>query len=301
MNKQIVIKRNEDNSYYSYIHKKGLETYIYVTFKYDDGDYSCYLPIEDRRKGIDFNISEPLNEDLKTYLSQCRDNLCKVKRDAWFNSHPINSHKKRRDELLNYLRDFKLHPMAGFKEVSNNTNPQKTIQILKDNGITIATIMINGKAHCQLIPLPESLGIPQAETMTKEFTDKVRELLGGIDAYEGKKISKYLLPDHKFPEVRWNESTAKENKMEITKEEAQKKFQLLTNPINLTKREACKKCFAENKRQYPFGIKYYYVGNEDWDERIEKTGPNAEQGCIGCGWYDIQKWREELNKKLEEK
>lgn len=300
MNEKIVLKRKDDGSYFTHVHTKGLETYIYVTFKYDDGDYECYLPIEDRRKGIDFNANEPLSEELKEYLVHCSDHLCKAKRDEWIVNHPISTPKKRSDEIIDYLKDFKLRPMADFKKVSDNTNPQKTIQLLKDNGITIVTVMKNCKAHCQLIPLPEAIGVPQAETMTKEFTDKVKELLGGIDAYEGKKIPKYLLPDHKFPEVRWDDTIAEENKLDITKEEAQEKFQLLTNPINLTKREACKKCFNENKRQYPFGIKFFYEGSEFWDENIEKTGPNAEQGCVGCGWYDIQKWREELNKKIKD-
>lgn len=64
------------------------------------------------------------------------------------------------------------------------------------------------------------------------------------------------------------------------------------------KKEACKKCFAEGLRQYPYGIKFYYQGSEKWDESIPCSGSDAEAGCVGCGWYDLLKWKEELNKKI---
>ncbi|NMV48347.1 hypothetical protein FOL85_02350 [Lactobacillus reuteri] len=66
------------------------------------------------------------------------------------------------------------------------------------------------------------------------------------------------------------------------------------------KREACRRCVLSGKRQCPFGIKYFYKGDEDWDPNIPQKGKEAEAGCVGCGWYDIEKWRQELNKQLEE-
>ena len=44
-----------------------------------------------------------------------------------------------------------------------------------------------------------------------------------------------------------------------------------------------------------YGINYFYQGNESWPDDIPKVGKEAEKGCVGCGWYDIQKWRESLN------
>lgn len=49
------------------------------------------------------------------------------------------------------------------------------------------------------------------------------------------------------------------------------------------------------KRGYPFGVKFYYAGSEDWDSNIPEKGKEAEKGCVGCGWYDLLKWKEELN------
>lgn len=72
----------------------------------------------------------------------------------------------------------------------------------------------------------------------------------------------------------------------------------MTNQRNLQKREICRKCYQTKQRGYPFGIKYWYEGNEQWDTSIPNKGKEAEQGCVGCGWYDFEKWRNALNKKL---
>lgn len=56
---------------------------------------------------------------------------------------------------------------------------------------------------------------------------------------------------------------------------------------------------SNRKKRSNFGIPFYYEGNENWDESIPKTGKDAEKGCVGCPWYDIKKWREELIKTLE--
>ena len=53
------------------------------------------------------------------------------------------------------------------------------------------------------------------------------------------------------------------------------------------------------KRGMLFGIKFWYNGTtEDWPKEVPRKGIEAEIGCEGCGWYDVAKWREELNKKL---
>ena len=66
----------------------------------------------------------------------------------------------------------------------------------------------------------------------------------------------------------------------------------MTNQRNQQKREVCRTCFQTGKRGYPFGIKYYYFGSEDWDPNIPQKGKRAERGCEGCGWYDMAKWRQ---------
>ena len=67
---------------------------------------------------------------------------------------------------------------------------------------------------------------------------------------------------------------------------------------NQQKREVCRKCFQTNKRGLIYGINYFYKGTIEWDEKIPKIGKKAEEGCVGCGWYDIKKWRDSLNTKI---
>ena len=31
---------------------------------------------------------------------------------------------------------------------------------------------------------------------------------------------------------------------------------------------------------------------------VYKKGAEAEEGCVGCGWYDFAAWRNALNQKL---
>ena len=121
-----------------------------------------------------------------------------------------------------------------------------------------------------------------------------------INVYECSKANKHgLLPDHKFPEIRWDEETRAENPEGMPESEIKEKFQLVDNQRNQQKREVCRKCFQTGKRGKLYGINFYYSGNENWDNEIPKIGKEAEKGCIGCGWYDIQKWRECLNELIE--
>lgn len=87
----------------------------------------------------------------------------------------------------------------------------------------------------------------------------------------------------------------------MTDEEIIKKFQLLDNQRNQQKREICRKCFQENIRGEIYGIKFFCEGTAKWNNSIPKKGKEAEKGCIGCPWYDIKKWREELNERVKEK
>jgi len=47
------------------------------------------------------------------------------------------------------------------------------------------------------------------------------------------------------------------------------------------------------------GINFFYKGDENWPKGVPRRGIEAEKGCVGCGWYDVAKWKEELNKELQ--
>jgi len=138
------------------------------------------------------------------------------------------------------------------------------------------------------------------ETLSGKLKRKIIIALNGINAYEDKKSPSIgsLIPDHKFPEIRWDKETKKENTETMSLIEINNKFQLLDNQRNLQKREICRKCYQSGQRGNIFGINYYYHGNENWPKNIPKIGKDAEKGCIGCPWYDIQEWRKNINKKI---
>lgn len=85
----------------------------------------------------------------------------------------------------------------------------------------------------------------------------------------------------------------------MSDEEIRAKFQLMTNQRNQQKREVCRTCFQTGKRGVIFGIPYFYAGGPEWDERIPQKGKAAEEGCIGCPWYDIELWRQELLRHIK--
>lgn len=86
--------------------------------------------------------------------------------------------------------------------------------------------------------------------------------------------------------------------MDMTDEEIIAKFQLLDNQRNQQKREVCRNCVQTGSRGKIFGIDYYPQGTDTWDGDIPKVGKDAERGCVGCPWYDIEAWRKAVNEKL---
>lgn len=110
-----------------------------------------------------------------------------------------------------------------------------------------------------------------------------------------------LTPDHKLPMIRWDttEANKQTDYTNLTDEDIRTHFQLLKKSNgsvshNLLKSRACERCHSEGKRGTPFGIKFFYSGDENWAGATE----NDPSGCIGCGWFDFDKWREELNKRI---
>ncbi len=108
--------------------------------------------------------------------------------------------------------------------------------------------------------------------------------------------------DHKLPMIRWNSDTAtgQTNYSEMTDDEIRDKFQVLkasngSVSHNLLKSRACEQCVATGQRGTPFGIIFFYEGDEQWGPE----DPTDPTGCIGCGWYDFDRWRTTLNAQLQ--
>ena len=194
--------------------------------------------------------------------------------------------------LLSFQEEFKKFP--------KNPNSARRIQDIKDAGYTIASVpRQDGLGYNRIllpIPLHTEMGY---ETFSQQFKARVIRLLKERNAYEARVTAKIaLIPDHKFSEVRWDDVTKAENSLEMSDEEIIKKFQLLDNQRNQQKREICRRCFQEGIRGTIYGIDFFYKGDEKWDNKIPNVGKEAEKGCEGCPWYDIEEWRLHLNKLI---
>jgi hypothetical protein len=121
-----------------------------------------------------------------------------------------------------------------------------------------------------------------------------------IDALEQRvRAAHELVIDHRFPQARWGKAEPPLAK-ETTDGEIRARFQLLkkdgSGNHNQLKSRACEACIKTGKRGFPLGIKHFYKGGEDWPQGVPSRGPKAQRGCEGCGWYNLEKWRESLNR-----
>ncbi|NES99419.1 MAG: restriction endonuclease [Sphaerospermopsis sp. SIO1G1] len=136
-----------------------------------------------------------------------------------------------------------------------------------------------------------------------QLVKKILQVYSYTDVIEQRKREKHeLVIDHRFPMERWGKIETP-HLSSMSEEEIRKKFQLLKKDAsgnhNLLKSRSCERCIKTGKRGTPFGIRFWYQGGEDWPSQYQK-GDEAEKGCIGCGWYDFEKWRNALNQKLSQ-
>lgn len=279
-------------------HGKASECYVEVAFIQDDGFiWETIVPYVNRRAGL-FLESE---EELVAYLKTIKPYFQKSAMQKWRNSERKVWEKSKADVTKEFF--FALLTFKPVTDFPPNANPARRIQYIKDAGYTVATIpnFQDKKSARILLPIPKASEMGY-ETFTPQFKARVMRLLNGINAYECKPTTpKGLIPDHKFSEIRWDKDTKAENPMDMSDEDVVQKFQLLDNQRNQQKREVCRNCFQTGKRGVIYGIPFFYNGGPDWDNTIPIVGKIAEKGCIGCAWYDIERWRSELLKQLNGK
>lgn len=285
---------------------KASKSYVEVKFSYANGEWNGWVPVEYRRTGV--NIAEDDINGLYDHLNSIYTQMNPNNYASWV----IKENRKWQDsrsvetkEIFNLLKDGKWH--CRNCDI-NNPNFARRIQDLKEMGYTIATHVnyhcpVCGNARStRLILLPidrVEIAGNGYETWSPALRQRILRLFAYVDAFEGKD-NRNCLPDHKFSEIRWDEDTKAENPDHMTDAEIRDKYQLLTNQRNQQKREVCRNCFQTGRRGNIYGINYYYEGDEYWKEGIPKTGKAAEKGCVGCPWYDIERWKKEVKRKLEE-
>lgn len=285
------------------VHLKAGEAYFDVEFYYPEIDevWKGFVPYRYRRTGL---FAETDTEKLKVVCS-AYDAMHPSKRETWL---------AEQDRFWTQMNQLVTGPFfEGLKDcqwkcqecqLPPNPNPARRIQAIKDLGYTIATDTKRYCANCgrntthrMMLRLPRGSGIGY-ERWSPYLRKRILKVLRYWDVYECNTRRGSLLPDHKFPEIRWDPREPKSLLDDMTDDEIKAKFQLLSNQRNEQKREVCRTCFQTGKRGTPYGIRFFYAGDENWPEDIPKTGEKAERGCIGCGWHDLNRWREELNSLL---
>lgn len=288
-------------------HTKASEIYVDVIFRYGKTEIITSVPIQYRRTGTDIDVDD--RKSIEKYLSKVYNDMnpnnwsnWKKEQEKFWADKPKAETTKSFFDMLSKTFEY----TCVSCQLPTNPNWARRIQDLKEFGYTIATKLSSPCPHCgqnttQLVLLPIARGgLTGYETWSPELRARIVKLLQSYDVFEAKQGRKEgLLPDHKFSEIRWDDETKRESLENLTDEEILQDFQLLSNQRNQQKREVCRNCYQTGKRGVIYGINFYYKGTEDWDIKIPKTGKASEEGCIGCGWYDIEKWRQELIKKLQ--
>jgi len=203
---------------------------------------------------------------------------------------------------FNILSDFKWH----CTKCELKSGQAKTWQVWRQMGIqldkdekdnfykTLVCERCKGKTiHRKL----KSLEILEETKIRSGFTQKLINRIKNVLNFEEALFLRKMMPrelevDHKFPQVRWNKNET-ENGSDMKVEEIKEKFILLTRSNNLLKSRYCERCCKTGKRGCFPGVYFWYVGDEEWDDKIDK---HDEAGCEGCFWHNPYKWREELNK-----
>lgn len=295
---------------------KASEYYVRTQFVQDDGfDYTTIVPYVYRRTGLELKNEQEIADYLKSvkkYFTKEWIDSWKAKEEKECLADIENKEKKNKDKLSrgkkateivtpNFLRVLLTLEETSGDKLPANRNPQRRLQDLKDSGYTIPIVQYGlEKTTCTLLPFPKHEEMGYEKGFTKQFKARVIRLLRQKNAFEAKVTHvKSLIPDHKFSEVRWDEETKAENSMDMSDDEIIQKFQLLDNQRNQQKREVCRKCFQEGTRGTIYGIEYFYEGDGKWDSKIPTKGKDAENGCLGCPWYDIERWREKLNEHIK--
>jgi len=287
---------------------KASEIYVDVLFKYGKIKKNWFVPIKNRRDGT--NLEDASNDEIKKYINKVKNACHPNKWDKWRSNQDDfwkNINAKVTKPIFDLLiKDFDWVCADDFK----NPNYARRIQDLKEFGYTVISgvkkyhpVQKKKVTHVLLIPLPRG-GINGYEQWDKVTRNRIIKTLNSYDAYEGKIVRPHgLLPDHKFPEIRWDKNTKRNSDVlaKLKEDEIKRDFQLISNQRNLQKREVCRNCFQTGNRGTIFGIDYYYSGDKKWDDKYPKNGKDAENGCYGCGWYDIEKWRISINKKLKKR
>lgn len=280
-----------------YIHTKLKQELVETTFIDGTFKFHTYVPYIDINKGVNNNTDEQVANylrSIKKYFTRSWINKWKrEQKKEWETTY------KNRTETKPFF--IKLMSLSLEEETFGNPNYASRLRDIRKLGYTLTAIHNpkTGNYARIMLPLPTSLE-SQYETVPKNITQTLARLKRYIEAYSGERMNeKFLLADHKFPESRWDENTPRDNSADMSEEEILHKFQLLDNASNLRKKQMCESCAMSGERPSIYGLTFFYKGKIKWDENIPIRGKDAEMGCVGCPWYDIEEWKKQFNLRFK--
>ena len=284
---------------------KMQDIFLEVTFRYHSRIWNGAVPIKVKYQGIKVPLTKA---DLVEWVKECYTELDPGKHEVWQREQDIFwDNKRAHDSRAVFVA------LNGKEETTKwlcricgpvpKINPQSAarIKFLKKVGFFVATNKIyctncGKKTHFDLlIRLPRKAANNEKRApLPHSLEKKIKELYAYKDACFDEKLSeRELVIDHKFPSSRWVQGE-KVNVTTMSDDKIRRKFQLLTNQMNLQKERYCQRCVLEGIRGDFFGVTWYYKGDKIW----RGTSKADETGCEGCYWYDLALWKEMLNKHL---
>lgn len=279
-----------------YVHTKASEKYVVVSFGMGSHPKEWVIPYQYRRTNL-------FIDDLANLVKLINNSKSRL------NSEGVESFKRaisgRETEYFGSgatvtIPIFKLLLKNCGEWVWNksfhNENPQRRVQDIKETGFTIATKFEGRATYHMLLPFPRIKSFTY-EAIPAPVRRKIFAVHNGINAFTAEPASTSCLPDHKFPEIRWDKDTPVSND-NLSNQEMLDKFQIVPESVNQAKREVCRKCFQRGIRGKLNGINFFYRGGEHWDAAVPKIGKQAEEGCVGCFWYDMLAWRKALHERI---
>ena len=280
---------------------KTTDVFKHVVFSYSDEDiWVGVIPIS--LSYSSFEINEDDDEAFGEYLVSCYDSLTAESRTKFQNEIEQAQEFSADNETNRVLKallsfNWECRPCAVGKI---NDQPAARIRSLKQKGIIIATIstfcpMCNeNKTSDIIVPLKldNVSATKQRAVISKKLQKRILDTLDGKCAVTEKKQASLII-DHKFPSQRW-EFDESANPDDMSSDAIEHKFQLLTNQYNMQKSRECDSCVKNNVRGTFFGIEWYYTG----DRNYIKDENDIEKSCIGCPWYDVIEWKNQVFKRL---
>jgi len=208
---------------------KSSEKYVDVRIIQKDGfEWEGSIPYFYRRTGLFIDNPQDLLAHLSTikkfFTKESISKFQKEERKYW------KDNMKNSDVTIHFFTE--LIKMKWTSNFPQNDNPQRRIQDIKEKGYTIASRRNGRKAERLLLPIPRGAETGY-EIFSLKFRKKALKALSEVNVYELSSANKHgLLPDHKFPEIRWDDTTRAENPDEMPEAEIRLKFQLLDNQRN---------------------------------------------------------------------